>query len=91
MWWIILLRIFGAVLAQFVLPLLEKKAELDPLLPIVERWVRAVETTDLKGTAKTEAALKQILRQMENEGVKAAPSLINTAIELAVQKLQPKT
>ena len=90
MWWVILLKIFGDVLAQFILPLLAKKAELNPLLPIVERWVKAVETTDLKGPEKTAAALKQILVQMEQEGVKAAPALINTAIELAVQKLQAK-
>lgn len=85
-----LIPLLGDVITQYVMPLINPsiKGPLEKILPIAERWVAAVETTNLKGAEKQAAAVRQIINQLKEDGLPSVElSLIQTAIQLAYHRL----
>lgn len=86
----ILIEIFGGLLVKYLEPFLEEKSKtyLEQVLPTVEHWVQALETTTLKGDAKRNSAIDFIIKDLEKNGIPVIQSSINTAIELVVNKMK---
>lgn len=64
------------------------KAELEALMPIAMAAVAKMATTDLSNDAKRSAAFGEILNQAKGAQLNVGVSLINFALELAVQNLK---
>lgn len=88
--WKLLLPILGDILVKYVVPLAKPKIKstLDKVLPVAERWVAAVETTNLSGTQKYQQAFDHIRSQCTEQKIgNVAEGVIDTAIQLAWVKL----
>lgn len=89
----ILLPIFGDIIVTYLLPLLNPvvRDQMSRILPIAERWVRAVETTTMTGAEKQVAAARQIIEQLKREGLESVEAkLVHQAIEMALVKIGAK-
>jgi hypothetical protein len=83
----IILKFFGK-LGEYLIVLLKNnvKADLERVLPIVTRYVNEVKNdTSLLNAEKRVVVFKSVSQDLQNSGSVIASSLINLAIELAVQ------
>lgn len=83
----IILKFFGK-LGEYLIVLLKNnvKSDLERVLPIVTRYVNEVKNdTTLLNAEKRVVVFKSVSQDLANSGSVIASSLINLAIELAVQ------
>jgi hypothetical protein len=76
---------------NFIWPLITKQAgaSLAILLPIAYQIVKELaKNNNLKNPQKREEAFKQLATEVKKEGIEAGDSLLNLAIEMAVNVLK---
>ena len=76
---------------NFIWPLITKQAgaSLAVLLPIAYQIVKELaKNNNLKNSQKREEAFKQLVTEVKKEGIDAGDSLLNLAIEMAVNVLK---
>jgi hypothetical protein len=83
---------FSREFAKFVLPILQDSAGrlLAQLAPIALEVVKSLADSPHSGAQKREAAIRQIQSLASAEGIRAGGSVVNLAVEIAVQNLKGK-
>jgi len=84
------IRMFFSTVWKVIQPTVLKLVdELTPeVLAMIEGIVLELATSDLSGEDKRSEAIERIKARLKRDGVSLRSSLINTAIELAVQRLK---